>query len=224
VSYTSLANFSLFLHFFYTLGAALTRASSCSGHRPRRLWPLRRDGLCIRGWPPGGGGIASNSKCVLVLFLAFCVSCTHQHPVSARYVPLDDFRLVGTAVHMPAVVTRFLPFPFHWTTFPSRGLSLATAGTNKNLDDVMCIPVPWDAEALEQFHPGTAPHWRPSPALQPHCFCFSLLFFPAMFYGTTTVIYISCLTSQYKGALGSSRYTGSRAIFRDCISASMPCI
>jgi hypothetical protein len=41
---------------------------------------------------------------------------------------------------------------------PSRRSSLATADANQNLDDVMCIPAPWDAEALEQFHPGTAPH------------------------------------------------------------------
>jgi hypothetical protein len=34
-----------------------------------------------------------------------------------------------------------------------------------------------DAEALEQFHPETAPHRRPPPALQPHYYCFGLLFF-----------------------------------------------
>jgi len=35
---------------------------------------------------------------------------------------------------------------------------LRDARADKNLDDVARIPAPWDAEALEQFHRGTAPH------------------------------------------------------------------
>jgi len=33
---------------------------------------------------------------------------------------------------------------------------LRDARADKNLDDVARIPAPWDAEALEQFHRGTA--------------------------------------------------------------------
>jgi hypothetical protein len=58
----------------------------------------------------------------------------------------------------------------------------------------------------------------------PIAFAFAFSFFPAVCYSITTVIYIYCLTSQYKGALGSSRYIGSRVISRDYISASMPCM
>lgn len=35
---------------------------------------------------------------------------------------------------------------------------LRDARADKNLDDVARIPAPWDAEALEQFHRGSAPH------------------------------------------------------------------
>ena len=35
---------------------------------------------------------------------------------------------------------------------------LRDARADKNLDDVARIPAPWDAEALEQFHRGIAPH------------------------------------------------------------------
>jgi hypothetical protein len=51
-----------------------------------------------------------------------------------------------------------------------------TAYVDKNLGDVAHIPARWDAH--EQFHPGTAPYQRPSPALQPHCFCFLSSLYP----------------------------------------------
>jgi serine/threonine-protein kinase ULK/ATG1 len=35
---------------------------------------------------------------------------------------------------------------------------LRDAHADKNLDDVVRIPAPWDAEAFELFHRGTAPH------------------------------------------------------------------
>lgn len=54
VSYTSLNKFLTipFSHFFYTLNAALTRTFAYSGHRPRRLGPFSRDGLCFRSQRP----------------------------------------------------------------------------------------------------------------------------------------------------------------------------
>jgi hypothetical protein len=57
--------------------------------------------------------IASNSKCVPLLLLAFFVIDTHRHPASAltsRSVTRP--RYGGTAVHTPAVATRSL---FHIT-------------------------------------------------------------------------------------------------------------
>ena len=58
----------------------------------------------------------------------------------------------------PSFSLYLAPILVLWTTSPSRGPSLATADADKNLGDVAHIPAPWDAEALEQFHPGTAPH------------------------------------------------------------------
>jgi hypothetical protein len=95
--------------------------------------------------------IVSNSKCVLLLFLAFCVIHTHRHPASARYAPFGDYGLVTVG---PLSPLSSHPSPFHWTTSPSRGPSLATVDADKNLDDVVRIPARWDAIALEQFHPG----------------------------------------------------------------------
>jgi len=43
-------------------------------------------------------------------------------------------------------------------TSPSRGPSFVTADADKKLGDVARIPARWDAKALEQFHPRTAPH------------------------------------------------------------------
>jgi hypothetical protein len=82
------------LHFFYTLGAALTRASTCSGHRPRRLGPLSRDGLCIRGQPPPGRG-------------GHRVQFEVRSPFVSRPRRLRP-RYGGTAVHTPAVATHSL--------------------------------------------------------------------------------------------------------------------
>jgi hypothetical protein len=91
--------------------------------------------------------IVSNSKCVLLLFLAFCVIRTHRHPASARYVPLGDYGLVkvgplSTPPLSPLVLSFISPSPFHWTMSPSRGPSSATADSYKNLDDVVSIPAP----------------------------------------------------------------------------------
>jgi hypothetical protein len=110
---------------------------------------------------------------------------------------------------------------------PSRGPSLATADANENIDDVVCIPAPWDAEALEAI-----PSWNRTTLTPFSCSTTLLLllllslFFPAMYYCITTVVYISYLTSQCggKGALGSSRYIGPWGIFRDYISTSTPCM
>jgi hypothetical protein len=120
-------------------------------------------------------------------------------------------------------------FSLHLTPFlftgrcPSRGPSLATADANKNLDDVMGILCHGMLKHLSNSI--LEPHHIYSllPFCNPIAFAFAS-FFPVMCYCITTVIYISCLTSQCsgKGALGSSRYIGSWGIFRDCISASMP--
>jgi hypothetical protein len=147
------------------------RASAYSRHRPRRLGPLSRDsgGLCIEvSLLLVEEGSASNSKCVLLLFLALCVIRTHRHPASARNVPLGDYGLVtvGPLSTRPFSLSSH-PSSFHWTTSPSRGPSLATADADKNLGDIARIFEPWDAEALEQFF---------ILLCKPHCYCFSLLF------------------------------------------------
>jgi hypothetical protein len=124
-----LVSCSLFLiTFFLYTGAALTRVSTCSGHRPRRLGPLSRD---VFEASPGllqvKEGIASNLNCVLFLFLA--LYHTHRRPASACYVPLSDYGLVTVG----PLSTRLLPAcrhlfslsshpsPFHWMMSPSRG-------------------------------------------------------------------------------------------------------
>jgi hypothetical protein len=103
-----------FLTFFLYLGAELMRASAYSRHCPRRLGPLSGDGLCIQvSLLLVEESTASDSKCVLLLFLAFCVIRTHRHPprrlrprysgttvhtvvlsfISSLFFSLDDFRI-----------------------------------------------------------------------------------------------------------------------------------
>jgi hypothetical protein len=61
--------------------------------------------------------IVSNSKCVLLLFLAFRVIRTHRHHASARYVPLGDYGLVkvgplSTPPLSPLVLSFISPLSF----------------------------------------------------------------------------------------------------------------
>jgi hypothetical protein len=68
-------------------------------------------------------GIASNSKCVLLLFLTFCVICTHRHTASARYVPLGDYGLVTmgplSTPPLPLLVLSFIsPLSFSLDDVP----------------------------------------------------------------------------------------------------------
>jgi hypothetical protein len=140
-------DFLIFLsHSFCTPGAA--RASTCSRHRPRRLEPLSRDGLCIRGQPPPSRGGHRVQLVVRSPFVSHLLCDSHlSPPCICALRPLRRLRprYCGTAVHTPAVATatcsRFHPIP---------PLSFS-------LND---IPVsrPGHAEALVQFHPGTAPH------------------------------------------------------------------
>jgi hypothetical protein len=111
-SYTSLTIFSQFI---YALGTALTRASTCSGHRPRRLGALSRDGLCIRGQPPPSRGGHHVQFDVRSPFVSRLLCDSHSSPPCVcalrpprRLRPHYD----GTAVHTPAVATRSL---FHLT-------------------------------------------------------------------------------------------------------------
>jgi hypothetical protein len=152
----------------------LPLASTLSGYRPRRLVPLTVVGTVYVfkvGLLLVEEGAASNSKCILLLFYPFlCDSLSHSlpPPCVCGFVPLCDYRLTphygGTAVHTQHARCRHSfslsshPTSFHWATSPSRGPSSATADANMNLGDVAQIPARWDAEALEQFHPETAPH------------------------------------------------------------------
>jgi hypothetical protein len=68
-------------------------------------------------------GIASNLKCALLLFLAFCVIHTHRHPASARYVSLGDYGLVtvgplSTRPLSPLVLSFISPFSFSLDDVP----------------------------------------------------------------------------------------------------------
>lgn len=78
LSYTLLTVFLLFLY----ISAVLTFVSTYSRHRPRRLGPLSKGGLCIRGQPlPNRGGhrIQFEVLSLRLLFLVFCVIHTHRH-------------------------------------------------------------------------------------------------------------------------------------------------
>jgi hypothetical protein len=150
-----------FLSFFCTFGAVLMLqiALADSGLSIGMVYVFIAGVLLVKE------GIASNSEYVLLLFSRFCVI----HSLTHRHLRLRDTSSSTTTAslrwdHCPnarcdhSFSLSSHSSPFHWTTSPSRGLSLATADADKNLDDVVYIPAPWDAEVLEQFHRGTAPH------------------------------------------------------------------
>jgi hypothetical protein len=97
-------------------------------------------------------GVASNSKCVLLLFSRFlCDSLSHSlpPPCVCGFGPLCDYRLAphyGPRPLSPLVLSFISPLFFHWATSPSRGPSSATADTNKNFGDVTRIPARWPAD------------------------------------------------------------------------------
>jgi hypothetical protein len=143
VSYTSaLTNY---IYIPYTLGAALTRASTCSGHRSRSLGPLSTDGLCIRGQPPPSQG---EHRVQFEVHPHFVSRLLYNSPLRLRVrspSATTSHRYDGTAIHTPALATRFSfisPLSFSQDDVPISGPSLATADANKNLDDVMCISCP----------------------------------------------------------------------------------
>jgi hypothetical protein len=132
----------------------------------------------------------------------------HVRSLSATMSHRYDGTTMGplsTRPPSPLVPLSSHPSPFHWTTSQSRGSSLVTAVANKNLDDVMCIPALWDVEAV--CNRITLTPFFLLLLYNPIASCFCLLFFFANCYRISTVIYISCLSSQCsgKGSLGSSR-------------------
>lgn len=96
----------------------------------------------------------SNLKCSpFQLFLAFFLIRTRHHPASVRYVlSATTVSLCGTAVHthplLPLVLSFTSRLSFSLDDISISRLYLATVDTDKNLDDVMRILVPWDVEAL----------------------------------------------------------------------------
>ena len=69
------------------------------------------------------------------------------------------------------------PLVLSFISHLSRSPILATAYVDKHLDDLVCIPAPWDIDTLRQFHPETALHRRPFPTFQPHFYLFCLPFY-----------------------------------------------
>jgi hypothetical protein len=141
VSYTSALTISsqIFICFPYTLGAALTRASTCSGRRSRRLGPLSTDGLCIRGQPPpsqGGHRVQFEVRPPFVSRLLYNspLRLRVRYPSATIYITLLRWDHDGIAIYTP---TRRHSFLFHLIALlftgrrPNRGPSLATVNTDK---------------------------------------------------------------------------------------------
>jgi hypothetical protein len=169
VSYTSLTNFLLFFNIF----SIPQRCVNARIHLLRTP-PLSVCALTVVGtvyvFEVGllivEKGIVPNSKCVppfvfslSVRFALVLITALRRRvlPPSGTIASLRWNRCPHAHCRHSFSLSSH-PSLSRRTTSPYRGPSLAAADADKNLDDVMCIPAPWDAEALEQFHPGTTPH------------------------------------------------------------------